>query len=62
MDGANCLFCSLTTTVSGLFAHAGINDTDWVLLKVVMTKAREKDGVMKYYVNRRVSPSTSTFP
>jgi hypothetical protein len=56
--GASSSFCYLITTVSRgdrrTFSGMESLVTDCDFISVVMTKPKEKDGVTKYHVNRRV--------
>lgn len=53
MAGLNCSYSCLTTTVSN-FRIVERDQTTEVLATVVMTKPKEKDGITKYHVYRRV--------
>lgn len=52
MDGLNSLFFSLTIIVSYLFRHLRFLVSN--VSAVVLTKPKEREGITKYHVNRRV--------
>lgn len=56
MDGASCLFFYSTTIVRRSPEHYAVLLVLTLLITVVMTKPREdRNGVLKYHVNRRVT-------
>ena len=56
--GASSSFCYLIITVSRLnwrgYGGMATSFSDCDVISVVMTKLKEKDGITKYHINRRV--------